>query len=51
MRDGAILPALGATYRYEEIPAVHQLMGDGKLPDGNVACLVNAPEPGLRGSA
>jgi hypothetical protein len=26
---------------------VHQLMGDGALPEGNVAVLINAPEPGL----
>jgi len=24
-------------------------MGDGKLPEGNVSCLVNAPRPGLTG--
>ncbi len=29
----------------------HQLMGDGKLPEGNVSCLVNAPTPGLTGPA
>jgi hypothetical protein len=27
---------------------VHQLMADGKLPEGNVAVLINAPEAGLR---
>ena len=26
---------------------MHQLMGDGKLPEGNVAVLVQAPQPGL----
>jgi hypothetical protein len=26
---------------------VHQLMADGKLPEGNVAVLVNAPSTGL----
>jgi crotonyl-CoA carboxylase/reductase len=50
VRDGTILPALGATYRFDEIPAVHQLMGDGKLPEGNVACLVNASGPRLTGT-
>jgi crotonyl-CoA carboxylase/reductase len=39
---------LGHTYRYEEAGLVHQLMGDGKLPEGNVAVLVSAPRPGLR---
>ena len=31
----------------EESGHVHQLMGDGKLPEGNVAVLINAPRPGL----
>ena len=47
VRDGTIRTTLGATYRWEEIPSVHQMMGDGALPDGNVSCLVNAPEAGL----
>jgi crotonyl-CoA carboxylase/reductase len=49
VRDGAIRTTLGATYRYDEIPNVHQMMGDGTLPEGNVACLVNAPAAGLTG--
>ena len=49
VRDGAIRTTLGATYRYDEIPNVHQMMGDGALPEGNVACLVNAPAAGLTG--
>ena len=49
VRDGAIRTTLGATYHYEEIPNVHQMMGDGALPEGNVACLVNAPAAGLTG--
>ena len=39
---------LGHTYPYGEIPLAHQLMGDGQLPEGNVSCLVNAAEPGLK---
>jgi crotonyl-CoA carboxylase/reductase len=46
VRDGKIRTTLGHTYRYDEIPMVHQLMEDGQLPEGNVACLVNAAEPG-----
>jgi crotonyl-CoA carboxylase/reductase len=46
VREGKIRTTLGHTYRYDEIPMVHQLMEDGQLPDGNVACLVNASEPG-----
>jgi crotonyl-CoA carboxylase/reductase len=50
VRDGSIRTTLGATYRYDEIPGVHQMMGDGALPEGNVSCLVNAPTPGLTGA-
>jgi crotonyl-CoA carboxylase/reductase len=46
VRAGTIRTTLGHTYRYDEIPMVHQLMGDGQLPEGNVACLVSAAEPG-----
>ena len=46
VREGKIRTTLGHTYRYDEIPMVHQLMEDGQLPEGNVACLVNAAEPG-----
>jgi len=48
VREGKIRPTLGHTYRYDESGHVHQLMGDGKLPEGNVAVLINAPEPGLK---
>jgi crotonyl-CoA carboxylase/reductase len=49
VRDGAIRTTLGATYRYDEIPTVHQMMGEGALPEGNVSCLVNASTLGLTG--
>jgi crotonyl-CoA carboxylase/reductase len=48
VREGKIRTTLGHTYRYEEAGEAHQLMGDGRLPEGNVAVLINAPEPGLR---
>jgi crotonyl-CoA carboxylase/reductase len=48
VRDGRITTTLGHTYTYDESARVHQLMGDGSLPEGNVAVLINAPEPGLR---
>ena len=35
------------TYAYDQVGHVHQLMGDGKLPEGNVAVLINAPQAGL----
>jgi hypothetical protein len=39
---------LGHTYDYVESGLVHQLMGDGKLPEGNAAVLINAPRRGLK---
>jgi crotonyl-CoA carboxylase/reductase len=47
VRRREVTTTLGHTYRYDEAGHVHQLMGDGALPEGNVAVLVNAPEPGL----
>jgi crotonyl-CoA carboxylase/reductase len=49
VREGTIRTTLGAAYRYDEIPNVHQMMGDGALPEGNVSCLVNAPATGITG--
>ncbi len=47
VREGAVRTTLGTTYEYGDSAHVHQLMGDGALPDGNVAVLVNAPRRGL----
>ena len=47
VRGGAVRSTLGRTYGYEDSGPVHQLMGDGELPEGNVAVLINAPGPGL----
>jgi crotonyl-CoA carboxylase/reductase len=49
VRNGRIMTTLGAAFPYDEIPKVHQMMGDGALPEGNVSCLVNAPSTGLTG--
>jgi crotonyl-CoA carboxylase/reductase len=46
--DGDVTTTLGAVYPYEDTGRVHQLMGDGKLPEGNVSVLVNAPGEGLK---
>jgi crotonyl-CoA carboxylase/reductase len=46
VRDRRVTTTLGAVYRYDETGAAHQLMAGGKLPEGNVAVLVSAPEPG-----
>ncbi|MEO8477152.1 MAG: crotonyl-CoA carboxylase/reductase [Actinomycetota bacterium] len=45
--DGKIQTTLGATYPYADTGTAHQLMGDGKLPEGNVSVLVGAPREGL----
>jgi crotonyl-CoA carboxylase/reductase len=48
VREQKIRTTLGATYPYEQSGYVHQLMGDGELPEGNVAVRINAPRAGLR---
>jgi crotonyl-CoA carboxylase/reductase len=47
VRDGTVVTTLGGTFPYDQIPEVHQRMADGRLPEGNVSCLVGAPRPGL----
>jgi crotonyl-CoA carboxylase/reductase len=49
VRERKVTTTLGHTYAYDEAGAVHQLMGDGALPEGNVAVLINAPGAGLTG--
>ena len=44
--DGKIDPCLSKTFGFDEIGEAHQLMLDNKHPYGNMACLVNATEPG-----
>jgi crotonyl-CoA carboxylase/reductase len=46
--EGKVQTTLGSVYRYEQTGEVHQLMGDGNLPEGNVAVLVDAPQEGLK---
>jgi crotonyl-CoA carboxylase/reductase len=48
VRQGKVETTLGHAYRYDETGRAHQLMGDGALPEGNVAVLVSAPRPGLK---
>jgi crotonyl-CoA carboxylase/reductase len=45
--DGKVRTTLGGTYAYDQSGHVHQLMGDGQLPEGNVSVLINAPQEGL----
>ena len=47
MVQGKIQTTLGAAYPYDQSGHVHQLMGDGSLPEGNVSVLINAPTEGL----
>jgi crotonyl-CoA carboxylase/reductase len=49
VREGKIRTTLGHTYDYAESGLAHRLMGEGKLPEGNVAVLISAPERGLTG--
>ena len=46
--EGKIQPTLGGVYPYDQTGEVHQLMGDGALPEGNVSVLVDAPAEGLK---
>jgi len=46
--DGEIRTTLGGVYPYDQSGRAHQLMGDGKLPEGNVSVLINAPMAGLK---
>ncbi len=45
--DGKVDPALGHVYQFDEVGLCHQLMYEGKSPDGNMTILVSAPREGL----
>ena len=47
VRSGKIDPCLSKVGRFEDIPLVHQDMGEGHHLPGNMAVLVGAPQPGL----
>jgi crotonyl-CoA carboxylase/reductase len=49
VRERRVSTTLGETYGYDRSGRVHQLMAQGRLPEGNVAVLVNAPRRGLSG--
>ena len=44
--DGKIDPCLSRTFTFEEIGTAHQLMFENRHPEGNMAALVGAKEPG-----
>ena len=47
---GEVDPCLSEVGRFEDIPRVHQAMYENRHPHGTMACLVNAPRPGLGAS-
>lgn len=47
VRAGTVTTTLGATFDWHETGSVHARMGEGRLPDGNVSVLVNAPRRGM----
>ncbi len=47
--EGRIDPCLSRTFRFDEVGLAHQLMGENRHPQGNMAVLVGAPTIGLTG--
>jgi crotonyl-CoA carboxylase/reductase len=45
--DGRIDPCLSRTFEFSEVGTAHQLMGENRHPEGNMAVLVGAPRRGL----
>ena len=45
--DKKVDPALSRVFQFDEVGLCHQLMYEGKQPDGNMAVLVSAPREGL----
>jgi crotonyl-CoA carboxylase/reductase len=45
--DKKVDPALAHVYKFDEVGLCHQLMYEGKAPEGNMAVLVAAPREGL----
>ena len=48
--DGKVDPCLSETFKFDEIPHVHQLMYENRHPEGNMAALVSAKSEGLGGA-
>jgi len=46
--EGRIDPCLSRVGSLDEVGKIHQMMFENEHPPGNMALLVNAPEPGLR---
>jgi crotonyl-CoA carboxylase/reductase len=46
--DGKVDPCMAEpVFRFEELGTAHQLMSENRHPEGNMAALVSAPQPGL----
>jgi len=45
--DGRIDPCLSETFEFADVGKAHQLMGENRHPNGNMAVLVGAPRRGL----
>ncbi len=45
--DKKVDPRLAKVYTFDEVGLCHQLMYEGKAPEGNMAILVNATKPGM----
>ena len=45
--DKKVDPQLANVYTFDEVGLCHQLMYEGKAPEGNMAILVNATKPGM----
>ncbi len=45
--EGKIDPCLAATFPFDEVGTVHQMMYENRHPEGNMAVLVSAPREGL----
>jgi crotonyl-CoA carboxylase/reductase len=45
--EGRIDPCLSETFDFDEVGRAHQLMGENRHPNGNMAILVGAPRRGL----
>lgn len=47
MMQKRVDPALANVYKFDEVGLCHQLMYEGKSPEGNMAILVNATQEGM----
>jgi crotonyl-CoA carboxylase/reductase len=45
--DKKVDPQLAKVYAFDEVGLCHQLMHEGKAPEGNMSILVNATKPGM----